>query len=438
MPSRGFRTTEIKLPSRATSWRVTGSLNGRQIRRQFSNRADAERFRDGQDAILFGRDPNKVPVRTHLTNGEVQEAEAVLATLRGQFPGSSLFDAAGLFAALKPVLAGDDPGALAASLQRLRERHPGQPLASAIDFYAENYRAPLSAILLHAALREYLEDRAREADTKSLSERQFDGIGKELQRLERHFGPDRPLSGITHLDLHDYLQGTCPRDAAGQAAYSNKTWNNRRGYLTTFFNFCGQRGWLAENPAQRVRVFRRSQLARREVEILSARKCAELMARVENFAEGRLAPFFALCLFAGIRPDWQNGEISRLVPADIIASDGYIRLSRQMTKTKRTRHTVIQPNLARWLQAYPLERFPILGRNFRKLYLRVRKEFALGHDVLRHTYCSMLVGKYRSVSETALQAGNSERVLWESYLDLVGKPEAEAFWAIGPAKQATA
>jgi hypothetical protein len=172
-----------------------------------------------------------------------------------------------------------------------------------------------------------------------------------------------------------------------------------------------------------VRVFKRSQLAHGEVEILAAAKCAELMAFLEEFAEGRLVPFFALCLFAGIRPDWQD--------------EGDIRLGKDITKTGRKRHTVIQPNLKRWLDAYPINKYPIIAVNFKKLREKVRKHFDIGHDVLRHTYCSMLVGKYRSVAETAMQAGNSENVLWESYLDLVTKPEAEMFWSIVPKRSKT-
>ena len=52
--------------------------------------------------------------------------------------------------------------------------------------------------------------------------------------------------------------------------------------------------------------------------------------------------------------------------------------------------------------------------------------------MLRHSYCSYLVGKFRSVGDTALQAGNSERVIWSNYLDLVSPEDADAFWKIGP------
>lgn len=432
MACRGFRIKELTLPSGNKSWRVTGTLNGKQLRPQFATRAEAEQFRDESDAILFGREPNKSPVRTHLSNGEVQEAESVFASFRRRFPEKSLFDAAHFYEELAPVVGADNLPAFAASLRRLREMHPDQPLASVIEFLAENYRPPLSAILLHDALKEYLEGRAREVESRSLSERQFESLGKELQRLELHFGAERPLSGITHLDLGGFLQQTARRGGGGLAVFSNKTWNNRRGYLTTFFSFCAQRGWVAENVAQRVRAYGRNELAHGKIEILAPAKCAELMSFLEEYAESRLVPFFALCLFAGVRPDWQDGEISKLEAEDFRWEEGYIRLGKEITKTGRERHTVIQPNLKQWLDVYPIDKYPIIAVNFKKLREKVRKRFGLSHDVLRHTYCSMLVGKYGSVKETAMQAGNSESVLWESYLDLVDKSKAEAFWSIVP------
>jgi hypothetical protein len=44
----------------------------------------------------------------------------------------------------------------------------------------------------------------------------------------------------------------------------------------------------------------------------------------------------------------------------------------------------------------------------------------------------MLVGKYRSVADASMQAGNSELVMWSNYLSLVEKEDAEAFWNIRP------
>ena len=100
------------------------------------------------------------------------------------------------------------------------------------------------------------------------------------------------------------------------------------------------------------------------------------------------------------------------------------------------RSVTIQPNLAEWLRAYPLDQFPIMPRGFRRLRLKFRKQFDLSHDVLRHTFISMFVGKYRSLGEAALQAGNSESIIRKHYLDLKSTAEADEFFAITPKRRA--
>jgi len=52
-----------------------------------------------------------------------------------------------------------------------------------------------------------------------------------------------------------------------------------------------------------------------------------------------------------------------------------------------------------WLRAYPLERFPILPNNAQRIRHEVFGAFGLTHDVMRHTFISMFVGKFRSMGE---------------------------------------
>jgi hypothetical protein len=94
----------------------------------------------------------------------------------------------------------------------------------------------------------------------------------------------------------------------------------------------------------------------------------------------------------------------------------------------------IQPNLAAWLQAYPLERFPIIVPALQKHRARIAKLFGLSHDVMRHTFISFFIAKYRSMGEAALQAGNSESIIRRHYLDLKSAAEAEDFFNILPNK----
>ena len=103
---------------------------------------------------------------------------------------------------------------------------------------------------------------------------------------------------------------------------------------------------------------------------------------------------------------------------------------------REPRKIVIQPNLAAWLRAYPLSEYPIVLPDFQEQRAALGKKFGLIHDVLRHTFISMFVGKYRSLGEAALQAGNSESIIRKHYLDLKSTAEADDFFGILPTNKA--
>jgi hypothetical protein len=96
------------------------------------------------------------------------------------------------------------------------------------------------------------------------------------------------------------------------------------------------------------------------------------------------------------------------------------------------RNVTIHPNLAAWLRAYPLDRFPIIPANLQHTRAAAAKAFDLSHDVMRHTFISMHVAKFRSMGEAALQAGNSESIIRQHYLDLKTSAEADRFFEIKP------
>ncbi|MEZ5275581.1 MAG: hypothetical protein R3F07_04275 [Opitutaceae bacterium] len=148
---------------------------------------------------------------------------------------------------------------------------------------------------------------------------------------------------------------------------------------------------------------------------------------------GAMIPYFALALFAGIRPDWKDGELSKLKPEHIRLDTGVIRIEPDVSKVNESRQIKIQPNLKLWLEKYPVEEFPIIARRrFRDLREDIRKTWKLGHNVLRHTFISMTVGAFRSVGDAAIQAGDSEAIVRRHYLDLKTEVEADRFWQIVP------
>ena len=56
---------------------------------------------------------------------------------------------------------------------------------------------------------------------------------------------------------------------------------------------------------------------------------------------------------------------------------GIINVTAEVSKVREPRKITIQPNLAAWLRAYPLSKFPIVLGNFKKRRQKFAKQF--GH-----------------------------------------------------------
>ena len=190
-------------------------------------------------------------------------------------------------------------------------------------------------------------------------------------------------------------------------------------------------GWVVANPMEKVQHHRIRRKRGSAVTFTTA-QAEKLMRAVEKMQGGRFVPYFALCLFAGVRPCIKNGEITRLKPEHVNLETGIINITAEVSKVREQRPITIQPNLAAWLKAYPLDEFSILPEEFSVARAKIGKTFDLSHDVMRHTFISMFVGKFRSIGEASIQAGNSERIIRKHYLDLKGQTEAEAFFGIMP------
>jgi hypothetical protein len=364
------------------SWRVSGWLHGVRIRKNFKSKEEAA----GEKAALEIKAEQDTSglrsITTRLTAEQAREAEAVFQRLEG------------------------------------RDRS----LAFYVDFALATYRDPIHDRPISDATKDYLALRALDESQGNLSHRQTRSFGLELRALESAFR-GKAVSELTPDALTAFLKRGLP---------SKKTYNNRRGLVGPFLKHCVLKDWIATSPIDKVPHFRGVGHRRGSAPTLSAAQCAEIMDWAENERQGALVPFIVLCLFAGIRPDPYVGEISKLEPKHVRLDTGVILIEPEISKVRMKRAVAIQPNLAAWLTAYPLDRYSIMPRGFRRLRLKFRKRFDLSHDILRHTFVSMFVAKFRSLGEAALQAGNSESIIRKHYLDLKSPAEAEQFFNIRP------
>jgi hypothetical protein len=384
MKTTKFLVTRFINRNSSVSWRVDGKLHGVRIRRNFKSREEAAAEKTALEIKAEQNDSGLHSMITGLTFEQAREAEAIFRRLEGRTKSLSFY----------------------------------------IDYALTNYRESISDCPISDAVKDYMALRGIDEQQGHLSHRQLTSLRCELRALEAVF-PFKTVPELTAAALTEFFR-------RGQA--SKKTYNNRRGLVGAFLKHCLLKDWIAANPIDKVAHFRGVGHRRGSAPTLTAEQCVDVMLWAEAQNQGALVPFVALCLFAGIRPDLYEGEIAKLEPKHVLLDTGVIMIEPEVSKVRMKRAITIQPNLAAWLQAYPLDRYPIRPRGFRRLRLEFRKRFSLSHDILRHTFISMFVGKFRSMGEAALQAGNSESIIRKHYLDLKCRAEAEQFFGILPKK----
>jgi hypothetical protein len=360
-------------------WEVSGTDGKRnRIRKRCPDETAARLWKTAKEAELLNCQRSIRHLSTHLTIDQVAAAEAIVA--------------------------------------RLGDRYT---LTEMGDFFFRNHQEAdfkISVAEASVAFRGAMEGVIRDRSIVQLK--------STLGQFEK-FVEDSDLHEITTTDCERFLRGLRARDGVNPA--SKKTWNNYRADLHLFFEWCAdkQRRWVATNPVADTPRFK---VETEHIEVLSLEQARALMEYVAEFKEGRLARYFALALFAGIRP---GGELEKLAayPNLIDLNNQVVRISPAVSKTGKPRQIAISENLYQWLTQFGGDLLPV---NHDRDLKHIRQKFDLSRDVLRHTFISMHIGAFKSFADTALESGNSEKIIRDHYLNTSSLADAQGFWQIVP------
>ena len=286
-----FIISEFTNPSGEIVFRVTGWLDGKRIRKNFPTRAEASAERQALEIQRLQAETGIRTTATRLTDAQLHEAEA--------------------------------------SFRRLIDAP--KSLSFYLDYALANYRAPEREISIGDAAAAYLSAKRQEHARGLLSACQLKDIRLHLERLKKHF-PNQTLSQLSRESLAIHCQ-------LGNA--SPKTFNNRRGVLFTFFKFAFLKDWLAANPLEKVPHLRIAH-RRGSAKTLSAEQAEKLMRHVEQIDGGAFVPFFALALFAGVRPCLRTGEILKLKPEHVRLDTGVILIEPEVSKVRMNLKTAVR------------------------------------------------------------------------------------------------
>jgi len=259
------------------------------------------------------------------------------------------------------------------------------------------------------------------ASTDSLRKITKDGLRIRVKTFASMTGNPR-LDTITADTLEEYL---------AKRKVSSLTRDNDKRALSRFFRWCIERPrrWITSNPCREVRV---EKPERQPPAVLDVEVCEKLLRAAEKFKEGRLAPYVAVALFAGLRPF----EIVRLTWKQINLPDGEIRLEAHQTKTGKPRVVSINKTLCAWLSRYK-ER-EIFPANWLKDFRAVRQMAGIQSwpaDVARHTSVSHFFRLTGSYGRTAEEFGNSESIIKAHYQGRVTSQATKRFYRLRPQKK---
>jgi integrase/recombinase XerD len=392
MKANAFRVIEFRNPSGKTVFRTVGKdKDGNRVRKNFQTEEEAFSEKQRLEVELMNVQVAP-PVSTHLSVEQVKEAEAAFRILHDK------------------------------------------SLLLAVQFFAENYREPLSKMPAVTAYEHFIK--AKETE-KKLRPRAIKNLQSRVGSFIKRQSPAVHVHEIPEAMVQEYVF---------KPGISARTATNNLYAMNNFFRFCEKRRWIQNNPLAHAE---RPKIDASTPQILSVEKVRDLFDKAIRYKQGRIIPYLTLATFAGIRP----AEIERLTWADIKdlkTKSPYVVIEGEHAKKRKRRVVSLSTNATAWLRKFADKKPPFVGANFRRDFDRVRLLAGFGRptkkhpelkpwpdDVLRHTAITHKLNDAGSAAKTALWAGNSEDTIHEHYKGIAGPSESKRFWRIMPDKSAT-
>ncbi len=361
----------FKNPSGNVVHRVTGTIYGERVQKNFASLSEARGFMNGliQSANQGDSLPTRVAYTTLAKDEELREAELAWA--------------------------------------RLRASHPTGSLITVVDYYLANAGQVIRDADAHDVLEDYLTRRL-ERGNKAKTVEICRSILKQLFRSQCI----KNISELTPARATTWVYG----DSA-----TNRTRRDRHGQLHTFGEFLVKQRYLSKNLA--VEIDRPKVTYDGKVTTLTPAQVLALLRGTISTPVGKknevgvMLAYFAVSSLSGVRPD----EARRLGHDWLWFSKQNRIITGFRSKTSNRPRTVeISENLVEILEHCRLMGFAPSDFS-RKAFDKIRAAVGVlelwDNDILRHTYASCHYAVQRDIGWLQKNMGNSEDVLNRSYLD---------------------
>jgi len=378
-----FKITPFTNPSGEQVFRVSGTMAGKQRRKNCKTQAEAIICKQNWEREAA----NLVPlpaITTRLTTAQAEEAEMVFRMLLG-----------------KPLT-----------------------LTGAVEFALRNYKVTEKTITVNAAYPLFVADKEKSRE-HGLAEDTRKKYKERLARVLEAFG-ERNIGEITADDLEPLIF------RAGSGAVNRHT---DRANFMNFFNWAVAKKYCKENP---VKGTTKIEVDFGQPVVLTLAQARSLVAHARTHADGRLLPFVILALFCGLRVK----EITRL--EEFGGWDNFhltdkgisITLGAKVAKGRCRRVVKVPDNACMFLLPHLLAKSPFTIPNQRRLMQSLRVAAGLTEwkkDVLRHTAITFHLAQSNNENTTADWSGNSPNIIHKHYRGHIADASHVAeFWSVKP------
>ena len=241
------------------------------------------------------------------------------------------------------------------------------------------------------------------------------------------------IGDVTVDDLQTWLDGL---------ELSTQSYKNFKTVLFTLFRFAERKGYCVGNPASGIEKIK---VKRGDIEIFTPAEIRRLLAA----APYDFIPSLAIGAFAGLR----SAEILRLDWRDVDTDGRCITVGVSTSKTASRRIVPITDNLAEWLQPHskthgkvwpwPAHRF-YWGERDTAIATAVAGDAEKGikplasvkwkANALRHSFASYRLAILQDAGKVSYEMGNSKKMVFEHYRELVKPADAEKWFDVKPAE----
>ncbi len=289
----------------------------------------------------------------------------------------------------------------------------GDRITDAAKFYKQHNAGELTRKPVADVITEMIKVKQNDG----LSKRYTDDLKSRLEIFSEKFKGD--ISSVSTGDIQRFLDGL---------KLAPKTKKNYRGILRVLFSFAEGYNYIIKgsNP---VKDTRKIKDVGGDITIYTPDEISKLL----KHASPDLLPVIAIGAFAGLRA----AEIERLEWSDVNLVRGQIEVKKKKAKNRSRRLVPIQPNLAKWLADYSNRTGKV--QSLSTAFMREHRaeccqkaEVKWKDNALRHSFISYRMADVQNAAQVALEAGNTEDVIFNSYRELVKPEDGKAWFAIAP------